>query len=148
MARPRPGPRWPPPVLGLETLERLFLKFGLDALAGIGDPEQDIVAIAPGSHENFAAGARKTDGIGEKVREDLADPLVVGDEIGDIVGDLDLQGEIALVDRIGDAAAAASQGLDYGKRAQLQLHGSGIDGGQVENGIDDRRADRSRTSWI
>ena len=61
--------------LRLEAVEDALLEFGLDAAPGVGDPEQDVVAVAPRPHAHGAALRREADGIGEQIVEDLPDAL-------------------------------------------------------------------------
>ncbi len=76
MASPKPGPAVAARHrLGLETVEDPLLEFRIDAAAGVGDPEQDIVAVSAGAHADDAAFRGEADGIGEEIVQDLLHPL-------------------------------------------------------------------------
>src|SRR5690606_21264520 len=81
---------------GLETVEDGGLTLGLDAGAVVGDPQQHVVALAPGAHGDPAAIGAEADRVRQKVVEDLLDPPLVGDKAADARDGLDLQHQAAL----------------------------------------------------
>ena len=83
------------------------------------------------------AGLGEADGVGEKIVEHLPHPGFVGDEFHRIVGNADVEIEA----RARGAVAHAEHGrIDHARhldRRQLQLQRAGVDGGQVEDVVDD-----------
>ncbi len=99
--------------------------------------ERHHAGLAPGADPDGVARAGEADGVGEKIVEHLPHPGFVGDEFLCIVGNANVDIEACT----GGAVAHAQHGrIDqpgHLDRRQLQLQRAGVDGGQVEDVVDD-----------
>ena len=79
----------------------------------------------------------EADGVGKQIVQHLPNPGLVGDEFHCILGNADVEIEAGAV---GPVAHAEHGGVDHAgnlDRRQLQLQRAGIDGGEIEDVVDD-----------
>ena len=109
-----------------------------DADAGVGDGDGDVVAVAPRGEPDGAARGREGDGVAQQVEQHLLDALLVGHHPTDVgrAVELHLQG-LAPGPLAGQVEDTDQHGVQV-HGVQLEGHGAGLDGGQVQDIADHR----------
>src|SRR5439155_26875281 len=121
----------------LETLEHALLLVLGDADALVLDGKGHHAGLASDGHADGITGLGEANGIGEQIVQHLPNPRLVGDELHRILGNADVEIEACTA---GPVAHAEYSRVDHGgdpDRRQLQLERTGVDGGEIENVVDD-----------
>ena len=96
-----------------------------------------MACFAPAAEADLAAGVGEADGIGEQVVEHLRDAPAVGDELVEAGLDRDVERDMVLGQPLAHALHRLVDHVAHLDRRELQLERAGVDGGEVENVIDD-----------
>src|SRR6202044_294528 len=122
--------------VGFEPVEYLFQHLGRNARAAVGYREDHRVGAPLRPQRYRCAARREAHGIGQEVEEDLPQAAFVGGERADVLWRADVQREA----RAGEAILHAFGGGRHGGAdidgAEIELHAAGIDGGEVEDVVD------------
>src|SRR5262245_41056171 len=94
----------------------------------------------------MAVRRREADGVGQKIIQDLHETPLVGDKADDGRIDLDIELDMLARQPVLNAGGGFLYRLAHIYFAEIERHRAGIDGGEVEDVIDDReqRVGRSR----
>ena len=87
---------------------------------------------------NGLARRRKADGVGQQIEQRLAHAALVGDEAADVGGGADFERDAGLHEAVLHALGGGVHGLADIDRAEIERHGAGVDGGEIEDVVDDR----------
>ena len=87
---------------------------------------------------NGLARGRKADRIGQQVEQRLAHAPLVGDEAADVGRGADLERDAVLDQAVLHALGGGLHGLADIDGAEIERHRAGVDGGEVEDVVDDR----------
>ena len=125
--------------VGLEPVEHLILGVGRDAGPAIGDREHHRVGLPLGRQRHGLARRREADRVGQQVEQNLPQAPLVGGETADAGGGADVELQIVLHQPVQHAFGRrvhAGADVDLG---EVQRHGAGVDGGEIEDVVDDRQ---------
>ena len=126
-----------PERVRFEPVEYLVLDVGRNARAGIGDGEDDVVVGFPGAQADGGVLRRKSDGIGQEIIQHLHHAAFVAHEVADVGIDVDPEFDAVGGEPVLDALGRGFDGLADIDRAQIERHGAGVDGGEIEDVVDD-----------
>ena len=133
--------------LRLEPLEGLLLEFRLDAAAVIGTQMTASPPSRLAPMRTSPPAEEKPMALDSRLAQDLAHALLVADELAHVLGDLDLDPSGRFFSIASTMAAGGLlEKLGDRYRSELELHGAGIDGGEVEDGVDDGQEILARRS--
>ena len=91
-----------------------------------------------GGQRDGGAGRREADRVGEQIEQHLPDAPLVGGEAADVGRRLDVERDVVLDQAVADAFGRGVHGLADVDRAEIERHRAGVDGGEIENVVDDR----------
>ncbi len=124
--------------VGLEPVEHLVADVGRDARALVGDHEHDRVLQPLRRQRHGAARRREADGVGEQIEQRLTHAPLVGDERADVGRGADRERNAGLLQAVLHAFGGGVHGLADVDVAEVERHRAGVDGGEVEDVVDDR----------
>ena len=102
--------------------------------------------LARRRHADVPAGIGEADGVGDEVEEDLPDAALVDVERADILRDGHLQLDLLLGEPVAQPVdRRARHRRDVGL-ADVERHDAGVDGGEVEDVVDEGAAARATTN--
>ena len=104
----------------------------------VGDGERDHLALANARKADQAARVGEADRIREQIVEDLAHAGLVGDQLVDILGDLDLERKMNAAHALFDAERRRLDEPDDLGRSKAKLQGACVDVGEIQNVVDGR----------
>ena len=122
----------------LELAEHALDIFLADADAGIGHDQANlrIGALHRGGHH--AARGRELDRVGQEVEQRLPEAPAIGHQGADVLGAVDLQRDALMVRAlVGERLDAVEQRAQV-DRGDLELQIAGLDGGQIQDIVDQR----------
>ena len=91
-----------------------------------------------GGEGNGLAGGREAHRIGEQIEQRLAHAPLVGDEAADVGRGADLEPDAVLDQAVLHPFGGRFHGPADVDGAEIERHGAGVDGGEVEDVVDDR----------
>ena len=101
--------------------------------------ENTTASVQPlGGQRNGLAGRREADRVGEQIEQDLPHAPLVGDEAADVGRGADVEHDAALDQAVLHAFGGRVHGLADVDRAEIEPHRAGVDGGEIEDVVDDR----------
>jgi hypothetical protein len=122
----------------LEPIEYLLQDVGRDARAAVGYRKHQRIGAAHRLENDNASGRREIHGVGEEIEQDLADSSFVGDKAADLLGGADFQDESAADQPVLNTFRRRRHGPADVHRPEIELHAAGVDGGEVEDVVDQR----------
>ena len=125
--------------MGLEPIEHLVLDVGRDAGAVIGDGEYHGILEPLRRERNGLPARRKAYCICQEVEQGLAYAALIRHETADVRRGTDVELDAALDQPVLHAFCGGVHGLANIDGAEIELHGAGVDGGKVQDVIDDRQ---------
>ncbi len=120
-----------------EPVEHLVLDVGRNARAGIGHGENHAVLGSLGAQSDGPILRRKSDGIRQQIIQYLHHAAFVTDKTADIGIDIDLELDAVGGKPVLDAFGGGLDGLANIDRAEIERHRAGVDGGEIEDVVDD-----------
>ena len=120
----------------VETAENLLLLVRRDAEAGVGHPKLDLASVAAGAQGDRAAGGDELHRVAQQVEENLLDAALVGLDVADVGRTVELDAQVLPEGALARELKHAGQGRVQIEASQLERHAAGIDGGEVEDVID------------
>src|SRR5437868_371019 len=134
------GAAVPRPVgMALKPVEHLVLDVGRNAWTGIGHGKDHRVIGPLRANADDCILRREAHGVGEQVVQNLHDAAFVTDKTSDAGIDVDLEADAVGGQAILNAFGGGFDGLADIDRTELELHGAGIDGGEIENVVGERQ---------
>src|SRR3954463_4479924 len=121
----------------LEPIEHPVLHVRRDAGALVRNREHQGVLQPLGRQRNGLARRRKAYGVGQKIEQGLTHPGLVGDEAADIRGGAEIELDLFLPQPVLNALGRRFHGHANLDLAEIELHRAGVDGGEIEDIVDD-----------
>src|SRR5262245_48571836 len=121
-----------------EPIEYLVLHIGRDAGAVVGNRKYHSILEPLGRERNGPARGGKAYCVGQQIEQGLADPPLIRHEAANVRGGPDLEHDAVLPQPVLHAFGGPFHGGADVDRAEVELHGAGIDGGEVEDVVDER----------
>jgi len=125
------------PAAAFEALEHTTQLIGRNADAAVLDGEDDAALFPPAGQPHGVPGLGEADGVREQIVKHLTDARFIRHEFGHVVGHRDIDGEPRADGPFADTEDRRVDDRAHADRHQLQVHAAGIDGGKVENVVDD-----------
>jgi hypothetical protein len=125
--------------MGFEPIEHPLQHVGRDARPAVDDGEQQCLRLALDPHRHGRRRRREAHGIGQQIEQDLPHPPLVGDEAADVGRRLDVERDVGAHQPVLHAFGGGLHGLADIDRPEIELHAAGVDGGEVEDVVDQRQ---------
>ena len=105
----------------------------------VGDRENHGIVEPPGGEGNDLALRRKAYGVGQEIEQALSQAPLVGHESADVGRSTNLERDPAPHQTILNAFGRGVHGGANVDRSKIEFHGAGVDGGEIEDVVDDRK---------
>src|SRR5690606_38786804 len=122
----------------LEPLENAVLQIWGDSDTLVLDREHNSAVFPPARDLDGIARLGEADRIRQQIVDDLTDPAFVRNKRHRIVGHGDIEGQPCPACALPDSLNGGLEHIADVDLRKLQLHGASLDGGEVENVVDDR----------
>src|SRR6185312_5451135 len=119
--------------IGFEPVEHAVLLVGWNAGAAVGDGEDDCVRVAFGRHRDGFVRRREADRVGEQVEQNLPKATLVRGETADVRDGANVERDVLLHQPVLYALRRGLQGGANVDGAQVERHGAGVDGREIED---------------